>query len=185
MIWILLVIFLLLLLLILPVRIDVRLGIRCNYIKINVNLRVMSILPISLEWRLAFEPKRGFVVRVRDRKGFRIVQTLGDPGKKKNEKLEKAILYAVSKSVHGNEIEICGEIGIKDNPAAGVITAGSVEIKLNNALEFLTSLIFRKKCKILVGIYPNLTQNAFSLNLEGIFYAIPVKLLIEAIAHEN
>ncbi len=66
MIWILLVIFLLLLLLILPVRIDVRLGIRCNYIKINVNLRVMSILPISLEWRLAFEPKRGFVVRVRD-----------------------------------------------------------------------------------------------------------------------
>lgn len=193
MIWISLGLMLLALLLILalilflPLRIEARAAIRCRFIKTNLNFYIWSIFPIKLEWLISFEPHRGIVVRMRRRKGLEIVHTLGETKDDKNKNFKDALMQALAKTIVVNELELCGELGVKENAALSVFAAGGVQVLLENALKvlLLNFIKYKSKSKIITAIYPNLSQNAFSLNLEGMFHLNLGKLLIKAIAYKR
>lgn len=193
MIWISLGLMLLALLLILalilflPLRIEARAAIRCRFMKTNLNFYIWSIFPIKLEWLISFEPHRGIVVRMRRRKGLEIVHTLGETKDDKNKNFKDALMQALAKTIVVNELELCGELGVKENAALSVFAAGGVQVLLENALKvlLLNFIKYKSKSKIITAIYPNLSQNAFSLNLEGMFHLNLGKLLIKAIAYKR
>lgn len=175
------------LILFLPLRIEARAAIRCRFIKTNLNFYIWSIFPIKLEWLISFEPHRGIVVRMRRRKGLEIVHTLGETKDDKNKNFKDALMQALAKTVVVNELELCGELGVKENAALSVFVAGSVQVLLENTLKvlLLNFIKYKSKSKIITAIYPNLSQNAFSLNLEGMFHLNLGKLLIKAIAYKR
>lgn len=175
------------LILFLPLRIEARAAIRCRFIKTNLNFYIWSIFPIKLEWLISFEPHRGIVVRMRRRKGLEIVHTLGETKDDKNKNFKDALMQALAKTVVVNELELCGELGVKENAALSVFAAGSVQVLLENTLKvlLLNFIKYKSKSKIITAIYPNLSQNAFSLNLEGMFHLNLGKLLIKAIAYKR
>lgn len=193
MIWILLglmllvLILLLALILFLPLKIEARAAFRCRFIKVNLNFYALGVFHIKLESLIGFEPHRGIVVRMRRKKGFEVVHTLGETESDKNKDYKDALMQAFVKTTVLNELEICGELGVKANAALSVFAAGSIQVLLENTLKVLVLnfLKYKGKSKIITAVYPNLSQNAFSLNLECMFHLNLGKLLIKAIAYKR
>lgn len=175
------------LILFLPLKVEARAAFRCRFIKINLNFYALGMLPIKLEWLIRFEPHRGIVVRIRRRKGLEIVHTLGETKNNKNKNFKDALIQALVKTAVVNELELCGELGVKSNAAFSVFAAGGVQVLLENTLKvlMLNFIKYKGKSKIITAVYPNLSQNAFSLNLEGMFHLNLGILLIKAIAYKR
>lgn len=171
----------------LPLRLEVRIALRCKFIKINLVFHVLEMIPLNLELLIAFEPHRGVVVRIRKRKELEIVHTLGEAKNDQQNGIRDELIKALVKAISVEELELFGELGFKDNAAASVFAAGGFQILLENVFKSLLPnvLNYKEKSRIIVAIYPNLSGNSFSLNLEGIFRINLGKLLTKAIAYKK
>lgn len=185
MFWVLPIIILLLallLLLLIPIHIEITTMLRKSYINTNIMLLIAGAFPIRLRLLTSYEPKRGIVVRLFSPKGMKIVKVSGEPKNEKRKRLGRVFIHAAKKTLNTKSIELSGELGCKDNPALCVFMAGVARILLNNAVSVLGSCFLGGDFKTAVAIFPNLEDNVFCLNLEGIFCLIPVKLLSEALS---
>lgn len=185
MFWVLPIIILLLALLLpllIPIHIEITTMLRKSYINTNIMLLIAGAFPIRLRLLTSYEPKRGIVVRLFSPKGMKIVKVSGEPNNEKRKRLGRVFIHAAKKTLNTKSIELSGELGCKDNPALCVFMAGVARILLNNAVSVLGSCFLGGDFKTAVAIFPNLEDNVFCLNLEGIFCLIPVKLLSEALS---
>lgn len=185
MFWVLPIIILLLALLLpllIPIHIEITTMLRKSYINTNIMLLIAGAFPIRLRLLTSYEPKRGIVVRLFSPKGMKIVKVSGEPNNEKRKRLGRVFIHAAKKTLNTKSIELSGELGCKDNPALCVFMAGAVRILLNNAVSVLGSCFLGEDFKTAVAIFPNLEDNVFCLNLEGIFCLIPAKLLSEALS---
>lgn len=185
MFWVLPIIILLLALLLpllIPIHIEITTMLRKSYINTNIMLLIAGAFPIRLRLLTSYEPKRGIVVRLFSPKGMKIVKVSGEPKNEKRKRLGRVFIHAAKKTLNTKSIELSGELGCKDNPALCVFMAGVARILLNNAVSVLGSCFLGGDFKTAVAIFPNLEDNVFCLNLEGIFCLIPVKLLSEALS---
>lgn len=166
------------------VELKILIMLRSYYCKILLMPNLVGrFFKIDIEFLLEYAPFEGIKIMKRSRGGrMKFIKFLGQKKKDKKNKYAVALRRALITAANAKRFEITGEIGIKDNAYASIVSAGVIEIILRNILIIAVPEIFAKDSdnELCISFYPNMNGSAFSLNLEGLLEIRPIKLIKEA-----
>lgn len=178
------------LLMLTKVKLHMGLRLRSRYCEIRLCFHfALGIIRIPMRYCVEYEPFEGIRLMKYVKRGLRQVKVFGC--KKKNAKPgDKALLGSLRQAMRVRSVEVTGEIGVLENAFYTVMLAGAIRILIDNALKIGLPLLVDKKPpeSTTVSFFPCMSRNAFSLNLEGILEAKPLKLIknaITAVAKHN
>ena len=147
-----------------PRRIDVRAMIRSSIIKVKVEIGLLfGLVGIPFTISAEYRPSYGIVLF----KGKKKHKTAGEKRPKNRSGLIRFIRI--------KSIDVNCSVGIRNDPSKSVLLCGLLQTALVQALLLLTGKEQR------VCAFPCFTRSDFSINVHGIAFVVPVKIILEEI----
>ena len=147
-----------------PRRIEVKAMIRSSMIMVRAEIGFLfGLVGIPFNVSAEYRPSYGIVLFIGKRKH----KTAGEQKPKNRTGLIKYIRI--------KQIDVNCSVGIRDDPAVSVMLSGIVKTILTQTLLLLTGKDQQ------VCVFPCFTRSAFSINVHGIAFVVPVKIILEEI----